>query len=156
MREFTEISMRETTAASNMASQLVPKVKAPAYAPIAIAGSYEALKASEQNKDLTGRRQGPLPPESSRRRVLSAREREVLALVVGGSSSKEGGLQLGISRRTFEVHRAHIMKKIGARNTADLVRLVLSAPAQSQNLVVLRDRQAGTLLYGQPFIRGNH
>jgi DNA-binding CsgD family transcriptional regulator len=60
--------------------------------------------------------------------LLTARELEVLALITGGASNKEGGCKLGISTRTFEVHRAHIMEKFGARNAADLVRRALSEP----------------------------
>jgi DNA-binding CsgD family transcriptional regulator len=53
---------------------------------------------------------------------LTPREQEVLTLVVDGSSNKEGGHRLGISTRTFEAHRAHLMAKLGARNAADLIR----------------------------------
>jgi DNA-binding CsgD family transcriptional regulator len=53
---------------------------------------------------------------------LTPREYEVLALIRAGSSNKEGGHQLGISTRTFEAHRAHLMGKLGARNAADLIR----------------------------------
>jgi DNA-binding CsgD family transcriptional regulator len=58
--------------------------------------------------------------------LLTPREHEVLRLITAGSSNKEGGHRLGISTRTFEVHRAHLMGKLGARNAADLVRIVLS------------------------------
>jgi two-component system response regulator FixJ len=57
---------------------------------------------------------------------LTPREREVLAQVIAGASNKEAGRRLGISPRTIEVHRARIMEKLGARNAADLVRIVLS------------------------------
>jgi FixJ family two-component response regulator len=57
---------------------------------------------------------------------LTAREREVLAEIAGASSNKEAGRNLGLSPRTIEVHRAHIMMKLGAKNTADLVRFVMS------------------------------
>lgn len=57
---------------------------------------------------------------------LTPREREVLEQIVGGSSNKETGRHLGISPRTIEVHRARIMTKLGAKNAADLVRIVLS------------------------------
>jgi two-component system, LuxR family, response regulator FixJ len=58
---------------------------------------------------------------------LTPREKEVLQKISAGASNKEAGRQLGISPRTVEVHRARIMEKIGARNTADLVRIVYSA-----------------------------
>jgi DNA-binding CsgD family transcriptional regulator len=44
---------------------------------------------------------------------------------VRGASSKEAARRLGISPRTVEFHRANIMRKLGARNTADLLRCVL-------------------------------
>ena len=58
---------------------------------------------------------------------LTAREREVLQLITDGRSNKEAGRQLGISPRTIEVHRARVMEKLGARNTADLLRIVLTS-----------------------------
>jgi DNA-binding CsgD family transcriptional regulator len=57
--------------------------------------------------------------------LLTPREHEVLALITGGASNKEGGYRLGISTRTFEAHRAHLMGKLGARNAADLIRKTL-------------------------------
>lgn len=58
---------------------------------------------------------------------LTPREREVLQLITNGQSNKEAGRELGISPRTIEVHRARIMEKLGAKNTADLVRIVLTS-----------------------------
>jgi len=60
------------------------------------------------------------------RHLLTSRERDVLAQVAQGASNKEAGRRLGISPRTVEVHRARIMDKLGARNAADLMRIVLS------------------------------
>ncbi|HVB48429.1 MAG TPA: response regulator [Burkholderiales bacterium] len=54
---------------------------------------------------------------------LTAREREILPEVAAGRSSKEIARRLGISHRTVEVHRAHIMQKMGARNAVELARL---------------------------------
>jgi two-component system response regulator FixJ len=58
---------------------------------------------------------------------LTPREREVLQLITNGESNKEAGRRLGISPRTIEVHRARVMEKLGARNTADLMRIVLTS-----------------------------
>jgi FixJ family two-component response regulator len=58
---------------------------------------------------------------------LTPREREVLQLITNGQSNKEAGRELGISPRTIEVHRARVMEKLGARNTADLMRIVLTS-----------------------------
>jgi DNA-binding CsgD family transcriptional regulator len=60
--------------------------------------------------------------------TLTPREHEVLNLVSGGVTNKEGALLLKISPRTFEAHRAQIMRKLGARNVADLLRKVLVEP----------------------------
>jgi len=57
--------------------------------------------------------------------ALTPRERQVLAEIMAGASNKEAGRTLGISPRTIEVHRARIMEKLGAKNAADLVRIVL-------------------------------
>lgn len=60
---------------------------------------------------------------SARLATLSGREREVMLLLVAGHPNKVVADRLGISSRTVEVHRAHIMEKAGARNLADLVRM---------------------------------
>jgi FixJ family two-component response regulator len=57
--------------------------------------------------------------------LLTPREREVLDRIIAGASNKEAGRALAISPRTIEVHRARIMDKLGAKNAADLVRIVL-------------------------------
>lgn len=59
---------------------------------------------------------------------LTRREREVLALISEGCSNKQGALRMSISPRTFESHRAEAMRKLGAKNTADLVRKALMLP----------------------------
>jgi DNA-binding CsgD family transcriptional regulator len=59
---------------------------------------------------------------------LTKREREVLNLISEGYSNKQGALRMHISPRTFESHRAEAMRKLGARNTADLVRAALLHP----------------------------
>ena len=60
---------------------------------------------------------------------LTRSEREVLSLISEGCSNKQGALRMNISPRTFESHRAEAMRKLGARNTADLVRKALLQPA---------------------------
>ena len=45
--------------------------------------------------------------------------------MVRGASSKEAAAVLGVSPRTIEFHRANIMHKLGAKNTVDLLRIVL-------------------------------
>jgi two-component system response regulator FixJ len=55
---------------------------------------------------------------------LSQREREVMAMVVEGASNGLVAERLGISPRTVEVHKARVMTKMGARNLAELLRIV--------------------------------
>ncbi|WP_119419394.1 MEDS domain-containing protein [Desertibaculum subflavum] len=57
--------------------------------------------------------------------LLTERERVALAQIVRGATSKEAARMLGISPRTVEFHRANVMRKLGSRNTADLVRRAL-------------------------------
>ena len=54
--------------------------------------------------------------------TLSTREREVLALVSSGLMNKHVAAELGLAEITVKIHRGHIMKKMGARSLADLVR----------------------------------
>ena len=56
---------------------------------------------------------------------LTPREREVLEHAARGLHAKEIGAALGISPRTVEVHKAHLMEKLGVRNVAELVRFAL-------------------------------
>ncbi|MDA1055990.1 MAG: response regulator [Planctomycetota bacterium] len=56
--------------------------------------------------------------------ALTPREREVLDLIVVGKPNKAIAAKLGISRRTVEVHRAHVMEKLQVDSIAELVRLV--------------------------------
>jgi two-component system response regulator FixJ len=58
---------------------------------------------------------------------LTARERDVLEHLVAGRSNKEVGLQLGISPRTVEIHRARLMEKMTAESLAQLVRMAIEA-----------------------------
>ena len=64
---------------------------------------------------------------------LTQREQQVLALVIGGCTNKAIGRELGISHRTVEVHHAHLMEKLGARGTADLVRLALGSGSPTRD-----------------------
>ena len=57
---------------------------------------------------------------------FTRREREVLARIAVGETNKEAARKLGLSSRTIEGYRASIMRKVGARNAAELLRRVLS------------------------------
>jgi FixJ family two-component response regulator len=55
--------------------------------------------------------------------TLTAREREVLALVSSGLMNKQIAAELDLAEITVKIHRGHIMKKMGAKSLADLVRM---------------------------------
>jgi FixJ family two-component response regulator len=55
--------------------------------------------------------------------ALTAREREVMALVVTGRPNKMIAAEIGISEITVKAHRGRVMRKMGARSLADLVRI---------------------------------
>jgi len=68
----------------------------------------------------------------SRFRQLTARERQLMALVVSGHTNKEIAGKLGISPKTVEAHRSKVMLKTGADNLVELVRMAdaMKAPAR--------------------------
>lgn len=56
---------------------------------------------------------------------LSPREQEIMELLVTGKSSKEIAAQLSISPKTVDVHRVHILKKMGVKTVVELTRLTV-------------------------------
>ncbi len=66
--------------------------------------------------------------------VLTARERQILALIADGGTNREIGAKLGISTRTVEAHRDSLMRKLGIRTVAGLTRLAIE-----QGIVAGRD-----------------
>lgn len=59
---------------------------------------------------------------------LTPRERSVATLMMQGKHNKEIAADLEISPRTVEVHRAHVMQKVGARSLSELIRMVGRKP----------------------------
>ncbi|MEM1109056.1 MAG: response regulator [Planctomycetota bacterium] len=57
--------------------------------------------------------------------MLTPRERQVMAAVVDGRLNKQIAADLGLSHKTIEVHRAHVMEKMAARSLAELVRMAV-------------------------------
>jgi two-component system CheB/CheR fusion protein len=58
---------------------------------------------------------------------LTARQRQIMELVLAGHPSKNIAADLGISQRTVENHRAGVMKKTGSHSLSALIRLALAA-----------------------------
>jgi two-component system, LuxR family, response regulator FixJ len=96
-------------------------IEKPVKASTVVTRVREAVEAWSRRKG-----NGNLPHAFPGQEQLTSRERDVLAQIAAGSSNKQAGRELGISPRTIEVHRARIMEKLGARNAADLMRIVLS------------------------------
>ena len=57
--------------------------------------------------------------------MLTSREREVLDLALKGHSCKMIARELGISHRTVELHRSHLLEKLGVASVTELLRLKL-------------------------------
>jgi FixJ family two-component response regulator len=99
-------------------------IEKPFHAETLVTRIREAIATARQKADVhAGSR---LAPHFPGRDLLTPREFQVLELIANGASSKEAGRCLGISPRTIEVHRARVMEKLGAKNTIDLVHIVLS------------------------------
>ncbi len=83
----------------------------------------EALKRDAAQRDQRGQ-QGEI---AARLALLTDRERQVMDLVVAGKVSKEIAAALGLSKKTVDVHRAHVMQKLKLESVAELVELVMIA-----------------------------
>jgi two-component system, NarL family, response regulator NreC len=73
--------------------------------------------------EIQERRRGELsPPEMlPRKRVLTAREREVLKLLAEGRTVRTTAVVLGLSVKTVDAHKFNLMRKLGIHNKAELV-----------------------------------
>jgi FixJ family two-component response regulator len=89
-------------------------------------------KARESQKDLELLK--------SRISTLTPREREVLMHVVAGRLNKQIAADLGIVEKTIKLHRGRMMRKMGVRTIADLVRMAERAGIQPQHNDVGRNR----------------
>ena len=100
-------------------------------------GAVDFIQKPFRDQDLLDRVQQALELDVERRRALherrelegrlerlTAREREVLDLVVAGNPNKVVAGELGLSQRTVEIHRSHVMEKMEVESLAELVRLV--------------------------------
>ncbi|MEO0365751.1 MAG: response regulator [Pseudomonadota bacterium] len=62
---------------------------------------------------------------------LSPREKQVMSRVTDGQANKVIAFDLSVSQRTVEIHRARVMKKMGVRNLAELVRAQIALTGES-------------------------
>jgi two-component system, LuxR family, response regulator FixJ len=81
-----------------------------------------ALKQDAQNRESVDR----LADLRQRAQSLTPREREVMGHVVDGKANKVIAIDLGLSERTVEIHRANVMEKMAARSVAHLVKMHLT------------------------------
>jgi FixJ family two-component response regulator len=98
--------------------------------PFTEADVMRAINAAlAQNRDARTK-QAELADLQQRLAKLTARERDVLPLVVSGLLNKQAAAELGISEITLQIHRSSIMKKMRAASLAELVRMagVLAVP----------------------------
>jgi FixJ family two-component response regulator len=86
-----------------------------------------ALKQDAENRSTVARRAEVL----HRLESLTPRERQVMDLVVDGAANKVIAIDLDLSERTVEIHRAKVMEKMGARSVAHLVKLHLTLSDKS-------------------------
>jgi two-component system, LuxR family, response regulator FixJ len=82
--------------------------------------------------DRDNRKDLGLRAEVQRRvETLTPREKQVMDLVVEGEANKVMAIDLGLSERTVEIHRAKVMEKMGARSVAHLVKMHMTLTGKS-------------------------
>ncbi len=85
----------------------------------------EAVNSLKNGRDYFCEEYQRVTQQGSVDQRLTQRERDVLNLIVKGLSSAEISEQLCVSLNTINSHRKHVMQKLGAKNTAELVKIVL-------------------------------
>jgi DNA-binding CsgD family transcriptional regulator len=65
--------------------------------------------------------QAMVRPVDDKQSILTERRQQILTMVAQGKTNSDIALELALSRRTVEAHRARMMRKIGVRNTAELI-----------------------------------
>jgi DNA-binding CsgD family transcriptional regulator len=121
-QQMVEAAFQETERVCAMIETIADSFEEPLCPETAAALGRDVIVWWSRNDETNERDRGT---PVSIHELLTPRERDVLVHICQGLSNKQGAIRLQIGPRTFESHRARIMRKLGAKNGADLVRIVL-------------------------------